>query len=847
MRGARRGDQRGVTISELMVALVVLTIGVLGGMASFRFIAKGISTARTKTIVANLAQEKMEVLKNVSYAQLLVTTATLTDGNYTPNIIYDSSNYPAETITLYGYPVMRRSVYVAYATTDGNAVSTVPYTSNDTGLKEVVVDIAWQQDSSYYKMEVRNLVANPNAASLDSGISGNVKISGTSINLSGALVQVLGSPQWQAFTDAGGNYSFQVANGTYSLVCSSTGYSTQTSGQITVYRGTPVTAPTLNMVQIATGTVSGDVWISSNLVISGVVASSGAANIEFVELFNPTTYAITIGGGTPPINLYIGVGNGAGNGVLIPLTYTNVSAPASSYYLIASTSPITVAGVTRVADAVYAGGASDQIQSGRAGGVALVRASDGAYIDRVAWSRSGGAENAPNNFIETSPIVAGPNGLGDGDQLVRMSGPGSLSGGYGRAYDTDNNAMNFFYFAPLLYGHNNTLVSMPVVSGRPAYGAYVTANDGNSTAVQAAVVNPGSYSYAKFVMPSVATGTWTVVVTSGAFAQTVTGVAVTQGATTGIPNSATTPVWPAWSAYELSLTSATSGGYAQGYVYGTGSQYNTPLSSILVTAGGATTRTTSNGYFLLPVSTGSVTVTANFNFDNLNYTVDSEVGTVGLGQAVFIPPSPYIHLSQGGIITGYVTGGTGSLPNIIVQATLGGSVFSATSDSTGRFYIAVATSASGYSVSPSLDPAQTYAAAPATPLSATVTSPGSTVFAGTITVTGALGTISGTVSLSGGAITTGVLVVASQSAVPDPPPTVTAANSPALSNPYYAVTSQADGTYSLPARAGSSYNLRAYYPAVDINTGVATYTSKTLGGVTVTAGQTTGGQNFTWP
>ena len=58
LRAGLFGNERGVTLSELVVAMVVLTIGVLGGMASFKYIAQGISSARTKTIVSNLGQEK---------------------------------------------------------------------------------------------------------------------------------------------------------------------------------------------------------------------------------------------------------------------------------------------------------------------------------------------------------------------------------------------------------------------------------------------------------------------------------------------------------------------------------------------------------------------------------------------------------------------------------------------------------------------------------------------------------------------------------------------------------------------------------------------------------------------
>ncbi len=836
-----------------MVALAVMTGGVLVAMASFRYITQAITTFRTRTIATNLAQEKMEVLKNFSYFQLLVTTASATNGNYSPVLTYDTGNYAPETITLWGLPAFTRSVFVAYAEVNSNVVSTMPFTSSDPGMKEVVVDVAWRGlGGSYQKIEVRNLYTNPTAASLDSSFSGTVTNAAGGAPIASALVQVLGSPQWTANADVNGNYTFQVANGTYTLVASSTGFVTQSIAGLHAPHAVAVTR-NFSLAQIATGTISGDVWEQMGPVISEIVASSGAANIEWVELFNPTTWTIPIGEpvGAPMIQFLVGVGNGAG-GTVIDLTYNNLNVAASSYYLIASTSPITWNGTTRVADAVYKAGQSDQIQTGRSGGVGIQVTSDGSWLDRVAWSRSGGAENGPWALAEGSCIVAGPNGLADGDELVRMSAPGSLSSSYGRAYDTDNNAYNFFYFgSPGPYRVNNGSVSNPVITGRPSYGAMVWANDGTSASTRAVTLG-GSYPYAQYSLVGVATGTWQVEVASNSYYQVVTNVVVTQGATTSVPNGATSPSTSQSWAYndgkpELGLTSSTAKGFAQGFVCGIGTPCVPPLSNILVASSdGNTTRTSASGFYFLPVSTGAATITANFNGDNPTYTPDTEAGTITQGQTTWIPSSQYIHLVQGAVITGYVTPGTGALPNVDVQATLGSQVFTAPTDATGHFWISAATATSAYTVAPVLDPSQSYTTAPSNPLTASITVPGSVVFAGTITVTGAMGTITGSVSDTGKAITTGVLIVATSGATSDPPPTITASSAGGLANPIYSVSSQADGTYSLSVRGGT-YNVGAYYPQVDENSGAATYRYKTLGSVVVTAGATTPNENFTWP
>jgi prepilin-type N-terminal cleavage/methylation domain-containing protein len=52
----------GVTLVELMVALTILTIGIVGLMSTFGLIQKGVQSAKNRTLASNLAQELMQVL-----------------------------------------------------------------------------------------------------------------------------------------------------------------------------------------------------------------------------------------------------------------------------------------------------------------------------------------------------------------------------------------------------------------------------------------------------------------------------------------------------------------------------------------------------------------------------------------------------------------------------------------------------------------------------------------------------------------------------------------------------------------------------------------------------------------
>jgi hypothetical protein len=190
-----------------------------------------------------------------------------------------------------------------------------------------------------------------------------------------------------------------------------------------------------------------------------------------------------------------------------------------------------------------------------------------------------------------------------------------------------------------------------------------------------------------------------------------------------------------------------------------------------------------------------------------------------------------------------VTTGTNQLPNITIIATSAVSVAEiggALSDNQG--YFTIPNLATGtYTLTPQLEVGET--ASPAT-LSGTVTQ-GNTIFVGTFTVSNAFGTISGAVTVGGQPVQTGVIVVAvaTGTAIPDTPISITDAVRDAATY-YYAGSSQADGTYSLSVRGGTTYNLKAWY-ATYSSAGVPSITPKSDTATVAAGGSQT--VNFTWP
>ncbi|PJB26534.1 MAG: hypothetical protein CO113_03185, partial [Elusimicrobia bacterium CG_4_9_14_3_um_filter_62_55] len=179
--------------------------------------------------------------------------------------------------------------------------------------------------------------------------------------------------------------------------------------------------------------------------------------------------------------------------------------------------------------------------------------------------------------------------------------------------------------------------------------------------------------------------------------------------------------------------------------------------------------------------------------------------------------------------------GTSILPNVQVAATKSGAQYGlATSDDSGNFYIRNLATGT-YDVAPILDPMESYS-----PLSVSTTvSPGTTIDIGTFTVSGALGTRSGTIKNSNLPVTSGALILVSTATLAATPAAIVASSSPAQ-GVIYAASSLADGTYSVGVRGSTSttYNVSAYIPVIT-GSGV-TITTKTYSGVSVTVnGETT--------
>ena len=857
-RSKKNRLRSGITLVELMISTVILVVAALGVMGVFIYIAKSIQHSKCRGLASNLAQEQLQVLKQKNYYRVMVTTDTGYRTEFNPSVPYDKGYFPPETI-LEGGIQFTRLTHVTWAMEISGEILPLPPTSSDTNLKIIIVTTIWTLNSEFHKVQIKNVLSNPDAVVASSMLMGTVTSGGTPIP--DALVMVTENTGALDTTDSLGKYTITLFPGNYNLSCSAQGYFTNTAA-VSVATNTAATA-NFNMVAMTSATLSGYVWKNDHLVISQVVGSSptpGGFDQEYVEIFNPTTWTWTV-----PSAIGLTFQRQSSQDVSpinIAINYTG--SPASivpgGFYLFANTTPVTVMGNVVAADALWesaAGGpneinfaprfvttagsekyniipvAEDAIASA-AGGLRLYDLGTGQVLDRIGWQGNSGLNPASESY-ETLPLVQFI-GLQRDEIFARYASTGGVNGSQGPSYDSNTNTINW-YIGTIYTPPRNTLSALlPIQAGTPAIGAAVTCNDGLSGAATA--VATGTPPMAKFSLPSVATGTWTVFVASGTSSIEVTTVTVAASGTLWIPNAGTTPACPSTNRDVVYLTTVTEEGYISGTVKNSASAAITP--GIVVSNGSqTTTASTANGFYMLKSPAGPFTVWANPNNTNANYVSASAAAiVVTAGQVV---SNVDFSLSQAGKIRGFVSrDGINPLPGVAVTATNSSNFVEShqISGSDGRF-IMPNVSTGSFVIEPVLNSGESVS-----PASANVTvGVGAQVWSATFTVTGAMGGISGTVKKSGAPIQTGVMVIVTTTTIGGAPPTLNLASLTGAT--YYTASSNEDGTYRIEVRGSTTtaYRVYAYYPVPGppwtINSGV-------VNSVWVTPGVSTAVANFTW-
>jgi prepilin-type N-terminal cleavage/methylation domain-containing protein len=880
--GSPANNDHGMTLMELMIAVVLIGIGILASVSTFNGISQSVQTSKAGTLAANIAQEQMQIIMQKSYYEVLVTTLPVAWPGYTPNIYYDSNYFVPQTLVEGGMTFTRLTlVQVVQESCSPCTISVLAPLTPDTGMRLITVTVVWTTVSGNKSYTIQNVLNNPNTVMSNTFLSGTVKDAATSAPITNALVNAAENIGWQDTTNASGNFLINLVLGSFNFQASAPGYYTQII-PLTIGAG-GVSGQTFSLTEISSGTLIGTAWLDNHLVISQVVAATstvsggagGNQDVEYIELYNPTTSSILIGLNAHSPSITPVLWDASNTGYIHSLYYVNTSVPADGFYLISNTglpaggstscSTFTVAGVQIAPDACwkYYSAPNHVIECGAepcsgpsipdAGGVSignsnaytaipgLVNLSNwpAASIDSVAWSKNASGHSCPSDATEGT-CISSTNGLWIGEQYIRRTDTGTVINPlYGRAYDGNNDSVDFLDNNPLTIGAHTTATILPPLTGTPALGAIVSASDQLSVPSSATLYGiPGNYSnppYAEFSVPGVATGTWSVFIDSGNASAEIDNVVVVGSSTISIPNSVTSPS----GSFSTVLTTNGVTGIINGLIT---NDVGVPIpGGISVNIGAYNTTTAANGSFYVRLATGTYDVIANPNNANASYATQDHPGViVSLGN---VTQDVQFWLPQGGKINGWITrDGVNPLPGVTVVALdpYGSAHDTEVSGTNGQFLLLNLTTGT-YTVEPILDPKES--SSPSS-IAVSLTTPGLTVWSSTFTVAGALGTVTGSVTVGGQLIQSGVLIVISTGTLSLPLPTLS--SSTLTSGSIYADSSNESGTYSVGVRGSTTslYNISAFYMTLNGQTPVIS--TKTITGVTVTAGATTSGENLAW-
>lgn len=835
----------GVTLVELMIATAVLTIGIVGSMGAFKFTQKSLQLSKNKTLASNLAQEKMQILKQKTYYQIVATTAPVhNSADFAPEVIsYDTGYFPPESI-IEGGVSYTRYTYIQALREDSGVIGELAANVPDTGMKRITTHVVWGVGDGKRKVTLRSIVANPDTV-MSNAVYNGVVLSTWGAPVGGALVSLVEASGYADTVSPVGTYGISATPGTYTLMVAATGYYTELRTSIIPAGETQV--QNFELVKVALRKVEGSPWLRDHVVISQIVGSTVDATVtpnfdqEYVELFNPTTFTWVVNG---DLGLRFRRSQDF-SAKTIQINYLNAEIPSGSYYLFANTTTINAGGGSVEADAVWSPGnplASfpyfssqyDIIPVAETGGgegsgaLELFSLTLGA-IDRVGWNKTG----YPAPFYEEAAINQGI-GLSRNELYARRASTSDAAGvdwNYGPAYDSNNNNADFYdYSSGIAAPPRNSVKLDTSISGTPAAGAIISCTDGQSSAVTVSTAGAvGSPQYPYFSLYA-ATGSWTVMMSSGTATFEQYGVPVTLADGFTFPSTATF------------LTTSDGRGLLSGRVTNVG---GVPLNGITVQSSGASPTTTGadGRYWLRDV--GTVNVTANPASAGISSYVTASSAAITL-EAGQVHSGVDFVLFQGGRISGFVTrDGINGLPGVALSVLDANGVArdQQVSGTDGRFSTVII-STGYYTVEPALGALET-----CSPLTSTVTleAVGGQQFSSTFTVYGALGYISGSVSAGGQPIRSGVLVVVTTATLAGSPPVPPDLSSATLTGaPFYMVSSMENGMYLAEARgiSGQTYNVYAYYPTPS---GVsAVIISSTVFNVTVIPGQTTTGVNFSW-
>ena len=125
-------QQKGMTLIEVMVSLMILAVGILGVFQSFPVAVKREGIAKDNSTASYLAQGQIESLLSYAYDDDALSVGTTT------------------TSTASGYQIQTNIRYV-------NPLNNLNSTTTDLGIKRIKVKVFWGKDIPDQTVEIATL------------------------------------------------------------------------------------------------------------------------------------------------------------------------------------------------------------------------------------------------------------------------------------------------------------------------------------------------------------------------------------------------------------------------------------------------------------------------------------------------------------------------------------------------------------------------------------------------------------------------------------------------------------------------------------------------------------------
>lgn len=269
--------ENGFTLLELILSVLLIGIIVAGFSRVYYQVAKGIVTNRAKTIAVNLAGEKIESLKNLSYWRLIPTPQDALDNPDDPK-----NPYPPEKNIIVGEKIFQRyTVVKKVQETESGIVDLLPSDPDD-GLKKITITIKWEENGKNKEFSLNSLFENPERSILVATVNGKITDSSSGDNIIGARVEIVGNPNYTDISNNSGNYSIRVSlkgdSDLFTIRASERRY--EPEDKLVLLSKGEIKTVNFSLDSYPTGKIEGIVKDTDSVVIAGaiVTADDGISN-----------------------------------------------------------------------------------------------------------------------------------------------------------------------------------------------------------------------------------------------------------------------------------------------------------------------------------------------------------------------------------------------------------------------------------------------------------------------------------------------------------------------------------------------------------------------------------------